>query len=99
MDTGKIVDWYACLPGHSQEQADAEQAYIQADMRGCETWVNLPSYDECPEAFPPWWKDAVKGFRRPVVRLDKALYGHPKAGEYWEKHCDRHVFRQAIHDE
>ena len=60
MEVGKIADWYACLPGHAQEQADAEKAYVQADMRVCETWVNLPNLDECPSAFPGWWKDATK---------------------------------------
>ena len=29
--------------------------------------------------------------RRPVVRLKKALYGHPDSGTFWEKHCDMHV--------
>ena len=27
-------------------------------------------------------------FRNPVCLLVKALYGHPDAGTYWEKHCD-----------
>ena len=35
MEVGKIADWYACLPGHAQQQSDAVQAYIQADLRGC----------------------------------------------------------------
>ena len=26
--------------------------------------------------------------RWPVVRLKKALYGHPDSGTYWEKYCD-----------
>ena len=29
--------------------------------------------------------------RRPVVRMDKALYGHPDSGGYWEEHCDEHI--------
>ena len=33
-----------------------------------------------------YWK-----FRSPVVRLDKALYGHPGSGTMWEKHCDTKV--------
>ena len=73
------------------QQADAEQAYVQADMRGCETWVSLPSMDECLEAFPDWFKEKIKGMDRPVIEMKKALYGHPKAGEYWEKHCDERL--------
>ena len=29
--------------------------------------------------------------RRPVVRLVKALYGHPNAGAYWESECSQRV--------
>ena len=27
----------------------------------------------------------------PVVKLKKALYGHPDSGTFWEKHCDKKV--------
>ena len=47
MEAGKYVDCHGCLPGHDIEQADAEQAYVQADLEGTETWVWLP-----PEAWP-----------------------------------------------
>ena len=26
-----------------------------------------------------------------MVRLDKALYGHPDSGTMWEQHCDKKV--------
>ena len=32
MEAGKYVDAYGCAPGHSCEQADAEQAYVQAAL-------------------------------------------------------------------
>ena len=54
------------------------------------TWVTLP-----PECRPKtadgkdlWF---TKGIRDPVVPLVKALYGHPDAGGYWEKHCNDHL--------
>ncbi len=28
---------------------------------------------------------------RPVVRLLRALYGHPDAGTCWEEHCDKQL--------
>ena len=64
--------------------ADAVQAYIQATLRGAPCWIELP-----PEAVPNecnWGK-----YRRPVVPLRKALYGHPDAGTFWEQHCDESV--------
>ena len=65
-------------------QADAPQAYCQTLLLGTETWVCLP-----PEARPASWvKDDGTPFKWPVVRLVKALYGHPDSGTCWEMHCD-----------
>ena len=50
MQSGKAADCYGCLPNHTVEQADAEQAYIQAELKGTETWVALPT-----EAWPDAW--------------------------------------------
>ncbi len=50
METGKIADAYGCFPGHSVEQADAEQAYVQADIQGTGAWVYLPD-----NAWPKEW--------------------------------------------
>ena len=52
METGKSTDFYGCLRGHELEQADAMQAYVQADLEGTVTWVTLPK-----EAWPPYWVD------------------------------------------
>ena len=48
-----------------------------------------------PEELWPdsWWVTSANGtrvpkYKRPVVRLQRALYGHPDAGTYWEMHCD-----------
>ena len=55
-------------------QSDCKRAYIQAKLGGPPTFIELPR-----EWWPPHWH----GMRRPVCRLDKALYGHPKAGYLW----------------
>ena len=34
LQAAKAVDFFGCLPGHGIEIADAEQAYIQAEMKG-----------------------------------------------------------------
>ena len=81
MESGKCVDAWGCLPGHDLEQADAEQAYVQARLTGTPTWVLLPE-----DQWPQEWKDA--GYRRPVIRLTRALYGHPDSGTMWESHCN-----------
>ena len=83
-EASRWADFYGCLPGHAVKLADAIQSYIQAKLKGPLCWVELPT-----DAWPPeiqYWK-----FRRPVVRLDKALYGHPDSGTMWEQHCDKKV--------
>ena len=86
LQAAKAVDFFRCLPGNAIETADAEQAYIQAEMKGDPTWVCFS-----PEARPSWWRKSFPTLRRPVCRLKKALYGHPDAGTYWEQTCDAHV--------
>ena len=64
--------------------ADAIHEYIQAILTGPPCWVELPE---------DAWPDDIdfRKFRRPVVRLVKALYGHPDSGTMREQHCDRNV--------
>ena len=86
LQAAKAVDFFGRLPGHVIDIADAEQAYIQAEMEGDPSWVCLP-----PEARPEWWRKKSPHMRRLVCRLLKALYGHPDSGTYWERKCEAHV--------
>ena len=83
-EASRWADFYGCLPGNDVKLADAIQAYIQTILTGPPCWVELPE---------DAWPDDVdfRKFRRPVVRLVKALYGHPDSGTMWEQHCDRKV--------
>ena len=51
MEAGKVCDMVGCFPGYDTQQADAEQAYVQAEIKGTETWVWLPpeAWEEAPE--------------------------------------------------
>ena len=75
-EASRWADFYGCLPGHGVKLADAIQAYIQAVLTGPPCWVELPE---------DAWPDDIdfRKFRRPVVRLVKALYGHPDSGTMW----------------
>ena len=83
-EASRWADFYGCLPGHGVKLADAIQAYIQAVLTGPPCWVELPE---------DAWPDDIdfRKVRRPVVRLVKALYGHPDSGTMWEQHRDRKV--------
>ncbi|MCP4364474.1 MAG: hypothetical protein GY800_04175, partial [Planctomycetes bacterium] len=83
LDAARAADAYGCFEGHDVQIADAVQAYIQAELHGDACWACLPD-----EARPADWKGK---YRKPVVRLVKALYGHPDSGTMWERHCDKHV--------
>ena len=82
LDASRAADAFGAVPGHAIEVADAEQAYVQAEMKGTPTYVCLPPDQRFGKA---------ANMHRPVFRLKRALYGHPDAGTYWEDHCDKHV--------
>ena len=61
-------------------QADAEQAYTQAELKGKnETWIKVPTRYRDPD----WPMTETY-----VMPLKKALYGHPTSGAMWEKRCE-----------
>jgi hypothetical protein len=62
-----------------------KQAYAQAELHGDETWVALS-----PEAWPP---DRKATWGNLVVHLQRALYGHPYNGTFWERHCDAELLK------
>ena len=70
---------------HTIQQADAEQAYINAKLNTTETWVRLP-----PNRVPARWKH----MRDPVFRLVLALYGHPESGGHWEAHANAILLKE-----
>ena len=82
MEASKALDFYGLIPGHAVAIAGAVQAYIQAELSGTPCWICLP-----PEARPASWSR----FKKPVVLLSRALYGHPDSGTMWEVHCDKHA--------
>ena len=74
----------ATLRGYIAKTGDARGAYTQSLLRGADTWVAVPEH-----RWPTNWK---KKFRRPVVQLILALYGHTDAGGFWEEHCENQLF-------
>ena len=73
-------------PQHACEQSDAEQAYIQAPLRG------TPYLGRTSDQ----WLVAWAGMRRPVCRLLRSMYGHPNYGTDWEDHRDAQVLNAGF---
>ena len=67
---------YGAMKGHKTTQSDVVRAYTQSYLQTkVPTWVELPA-----ELTPP----EFKGVKRPCVRLQKSLYGHPESGYHWD---------------
>ena len=84
--------------GYTVKAADAEKAYTQALLTGTETWALLPE-----EAWPDDWfigpkENGVCKYKNPVVRMVRALYGHPDAGTCWEQHSFRRLKEKGFEE-
>ena len=68
-----------CSAGFNTSSADATKVFLQALLDATEeTYVLLP-----PEMWHPSW---IGRYHEPAVKLCRALYGHPLASAFWEKH-------------
>jgi len=54
-----------------------------------ETWISIP-----PHRRPKSWRNL--DIDDPVVPLRLNLYGHPKAGLYWEQHCAKNILQNGF---
>ena len=90
MEAAKATDAYGCLPGHDEEQDDAEQAFIQADIDD----TKIETFARIPDEYLP---DEFRHLKDPVVRVRKALYGHPDAPGLWERHLEQGLIDVGFH--
>ena len=90
----KAVDAVARLPGCSGSDSDAIGAYTQVRLDKMddtvETWVKLP-LEQLRKLGPGWEK-----IDNPYVRLLVNLYGHPKAGLYWEIYSNKVLVKHGF---
>ena len=42
LEAAKSVDAYGCIEGNETQQCDAQQAYVQSELGGTETWIVFP---------------------------------------------------------
>ncbi len=83
VEAAKARDAMGSRRGYNVKTGDARRAYTQSFLRGCVTWVALPT-----ERWPKAW---VGKYKNPICPLHLSLYGHPDAGGYWEKDCESRI--------
>lgn len=82
-----VALWFACLSGNVASCSDAIQAFLQSELDDDDlTYVIIPV-----ELWLDEWHDRFPAGTKLVVRLKKSLYGHPRAGRWWQDHLDRRL--------
>ena len=85
------------VKGQSATVRDATSAYLQAPMREFNAdgsrkpsqWLRLPK-----ACWPKSWFQAggvTPRYHDPVVRLHKAIYGHPESEAAWDEYLAKHL--------
>ena len=69
LEASRVADALGDQDSWAAEVVGAEQAYVQADMKGTPTWVCLPPNQRAGKSVQ---------MEQPVYRLKKVLYGHPR---------------------
>ena len=70
-------------------QANVKSAYLQALLGGNATWLKIPK--SLMHLFP----QRARSMKQPVVRLIRALYGHPRAGSDWDAHLRSQLLKHG----
>ena len=82
-----VALWYACRKGNAASCSDAIQAFLQSELDDNDlTYVIIPT-----ELWLDEWHKKFQTGTKLVVRLKKSLYGHPRAGRWWQDHLDRRL--------
>ena len=95
MTAAKVIDIISRLPGCSGQAADAVSAYTQVKMEDDPKLLEIP-LSECPDIWirlprhklPKSWSSMEDS----AVLLARNLYGHPLAGQLWERQFEKLLF-------
>lgn len=87
MQISRIIDIFAGACFGEIQTADVEGAYLQAELKGAPKYLELPR-----ELWPAEWAGK---YSRPVVPLEKALYGLQRSGFDWQDHAAEKLMTQG----
>ena len=96
MTAAKVTDITPRLPGCAGQAADAVSARTQVKMEDAPPVVNIPK-SECPDIWIRLprhkWPKSRSSVEDPVVPLERNLYGHPSAGQLWERQFEKFLLK------
>ena len=88
MTAAKIMDIISRLPSCDGQAADAVSPFTQVKMDDAPKLLKIPE-SECPDIWirlpRQKWPKSRSSMEDPVVPLERNLYGHPLAGQSWER--------------
>ena len=95
MTAAKFMDSISRLPGCDGQAADAVSAYTPVNMEDAHKLLKIPR-SECPDIWIRLprhkWPKSWSSIEDPVVPLERNLYGHPLAGQLWERQFEKILF-------
>ena len=88
MTAAKVMDIISRLPGCARKAADAASASTQVKKKDAPKLLKIPK-TECPDIWirlpKHTWPTPWSSMEDPVVPFERNLYGHPFAGQLWER--------------
>ena len=93
-----IMDIISRLLGCDGQAANAVSAYTQVKMEDAHKLLEIPK-SECPDIWIRLprhkWPKSWSSMEDPVVPLERNLYGHPLAGQLWEKQFEKILLKHG----
>ena len=97
--TAKVMDIISRLLGCAGQAADAVSTYTQIKMEDAPKFLNIPK-SECPDIWIRLprhkWPKSWSSMEDPVVPLERNLYGHPLAGQLWERQFGKILLEHGV---
>ena len=98
MTAAKVMDVISRLPGCAGQAADAVSTHTQVKTEDAQKLWKIPKL-ECPDfsiRLPRHkWPKSWSSMEDPGVPLERNLYGHPLAGQLWERQFEKILLKHG----
>ena len=98
MSAATIMDIISRRQYCDGQAADAVSSYTQVKMEDAHKLLKIPK-SECPDIWIRLprhkWPKSWSSMEDPVVPLERNLYGHPLAGQLWERQFEKFLLKHG----